>query len=702
VRRGSCGKTSSLRSSVAGLALAGALVVLGAGTAAAAPVAHPQTGRLPGFPRVRGVVPVLSSSSAVSAREALIRGAFASARAGHQSSGGEHRGTAVRNEGQLGLRACTQPAEKLRSRLTQAMCYRGGPVLRGPTLHVIFWQGPATPKVEPFPTGYVELVKEYLAGLAHDSGQLSNVFSLDPQYFEEVAGTPEPGEYKFTFEPAKDIAVDATHALPTHTAEECPDKTKFSEGACLLDSDLHEEIGKVIKEEAEAGHGWEAETLKDAYLVVTPPGVGGCIAKGAGECAFTTYCAYHGDFGGDGMTPGHQTVYGDLPYIGKVPGCDFEVHPNEVEDHGADAVINTTSHELNEMVTDPIGSQCDEGAPGEILGCEPNAWTDAIGQEIADKCQLPNVTVAGSGSTFGEPWKPGLGALSYNQVVNGKHYFTQRQWSNEGGGLFEEAGDFEGACQQQTLSTSTVVSPNPAAGVPTTFSPSGSGAEGDAADYWVWNFGDGEQVGTPSSSIAHTYSIPGEYQVAVTSYDAFGSSLGRMMKVRIGPAPPPPPHESTNATATVTVAVTTAVTQTANKPVAHYSSSQLAAALGLPPAGAKLGGLGTLTFGHGACPPACSVSGSLSAKVKSSSRGRHVTKTVQIGSVSLTIASAGTGTIALNLNSRGRSLLRSKRSLSAQLQLTVTGQEGGTWLVTRSFTLTSTAGKSSRGTPRRR
>jgi hypothetical protein len=134
----------------------------------------------------------------------------------------------------------------------------------------------------------------------------------------------------------------------------------------------------------------------------------------------------------------------------------------------------------------------------------------------------------------------------------------------------------------------------------------------------------------------------------------------------------------------------------ASTPVAHYSSSDVAAKLGLPRSGAKLAGLGTITFGHGGCPPACSVSARLYTKAKSAGRGQHATKNVLIGTVSLTIANGGTGTIALRLNAKGRSLLRSKHHLAVQLQLTVTGPEGGSWQIVRSFTLNASASKSSR------
>ena len=103
-----------------------------------------------------------------------------------------------------------------------------------------------------------------------------------------------------------------------------------------------------------------------------------------------------------------------------------------------------------------------------------------------------------------------------------------------------------------------------------------------------------------------------------------------------------------------------------------------------------------ITFGHGTCPPACSLSGRLTTRVTSVSRHRRVTRTVLIGTVTLRIAPGGTGTIALKLNSAGRSLLRSRHRLAAALALSVTGQEGGSWQLTRSFTLTAKGSSAAR------
>jgi PKD repeat protein len=668
--------------------------------ASARPVAHPRSSRIAAFPRARGVIPSLSSPTALAKRAEAIRDALSAARAAHAKA---RAGKAVRNEEGL-LPGCTRAEESERALATNAVCYRGGPVLHDPTVHLIFWQGPlegppgelhpANPKVSLFPAKYEKVVQGYVEDLVHESGQQSNVFAIDPQYFEETEHQAVPGEYALAF--ANGDSVADNNPFPAHVASECSDLTTFSEGPCLLDSDIQSQVATVAAEK-----GWTTESLNDVYLVMTPPGVGGCF-DGTSECAYSVYCAYHGDFGGNGMTPGQQTLYADLPYVGGVEGCDSGVHPNEVQEGptaaGADAIIDDASHELNEAVTDPIGSQCDEESE-KIVGCEPLSWTDPSGQEVADKClppETPFEAIYGNalGALLGSGTPEEIAESRYNQVINGHFYWTQREWSNEAGGFFERfvgaPMEEEGACVQRMLGVPTAnVSAHPAASVPTTFDVSSSAGAG--ATYWIWNFGDGEQVGSENAIVAHTYALPGEYEVAVTAFDPYGSSRGHVVRVRVAAAPPasPPPTQPT------TVTVTT-VTATVPAPVAHYTAATLATKLGLPRAGVKLAGLGVITFGHGTCPPACSVSGRLTTRVSSVSHHRHVTRTVLIGTVTLTIAPGGTGTIALKLNSAGRSLLRSKHRLAASLALSVTGREGGSWQLTRSFTLTASGSSSAR------
>lgn len=667
--------------------LGSALALLLTGVAQAAE-RHPHTGRLPGFPAMRGVVPVLGSAAQVAARDELVRGAFARARA---RQAGSAAGPVEPNE-----RFFSECEDEPFFFSTQDVCYRGGPVLHDPIVHLILWQGPIvedTPPpgshVQSFPPHYVETVERYFTDLAHDNAQpsatLANAFAVQPQYYEEEKGELVEGSAAISFEvtPA-DVEVDNS-AFPSRSAGECKDETAFSEGPCLLDSDIQAEVAKVA--------GTTSKGLGDLYVVLTPPGVGGCFE--AGECAYQQYCAYHGDFGGDGVTVGQQTIYADLPYLGEVPGCDSGVHPNEelsaveekegeggiLRDRGADAVIDTASHEVNEAISDPIGSQCKSGATsaGE---CERNAWTDAIGQEVADKCLPPESTILG---IYGEPLGevvPGHATRAFNQEIDGHRYYTQRVWSNE-------AGLFEGGCVQRRIDAHYTISAKPQATVPMTLNGSSSGASGDPATYWIWNFGGGEQIGTESPTLSHTFATPGAKQVALTAFDAYGNSQAAIEEftVAAAPLPPAPPSPPASAPALVAPAPITVIVKEAVAP-AHVSAAQLATKLGLPTNGRKLSGAGPFALGHGQCPPACDVRIQLYTTATASRKLSASSKLVRIGSAHVALVAKAAGkALSLSPSAKGRELLRKRRTLACKLVVTVEGQEGGSWQIVRALTL---------------
>jgi hypothetical protein len=636
-----------LRRSSATALLCALLALVLSSSVAHATEPHPHVGKLPGYPAMRGVLPVLGTSGAVAAHGKVVNDAFAAARARFSKPS---KSTAEANT-ELAS-PCLNEEAFLAS---QDVCYRGGPVLHDPTIHLIFWQGSPTLHVQSFPSGYQQTVERYFEGLHKDSGLMTNTFAVDPQYGEETGGKYVSGEYAMKFEASADVTVDTT----TSFKSECADESKYSEGPCVLDSSIQAEVANVAKT-SEAG-------LHDVYVVLMPPGVGGCFE--AGECAYKQYCAYHGDFGGDGVTPGRQTLYAELPYVGGVLGCESGVDPNASAE-GADGAIDDSSHEVNEIVTDPIGSQCESGAKSASQ-CERNAWTDVVGQEIADKCLPPESTVLGTyGGPLGEAI-PGEAASAYNELIDGHPYWTQRVWSNE-------AGVFEGACVQRAIGASFSVSPGAAATVPVTLNGSSSGAPGDPAVYWVWSFGENnEQLGTSSPSISHAFAQPGEHAVGLTAYDAYGNSEGTVEIVSVGGAPLPPP------------ASTPPPTIPSPAPTLAYSAAQVAQKLGLPASKTSIPGAGTIVLGQALCPPACGVAIKLYTSVSSTVKHRRVAKLILIGSLKLSMTAASSQALALSLNATGRKLLREKHKLMVQLSVTVTGQDGGTWSISRTLTLTN-------------
>jgi hypothetical protein len=85
---------------------------------------------------------------------------------------------------------------------------------------------------------------------------------------------------------------------------------------------------------------------------------------------------------------------------GCVPSTNQQASPNG--DVPVDGMISVLAHEIAEAGSDP----------------ELNAWTDASGQENADKCAW----------TFGTT-QAASGGGQYNVVVGGKQYLIQQNWS---------------------------------------------------------------------------------------------------------------------------------------------------------------------------------------------------------------------------------------------------------------------------------
>jgi PKD repeat protein len=313
-----------------------------------------------------------------------------------------------------------------------------------------------------------------------------------------------------------------------------------------------------------------------------------------------------------------------------------------------------------------LGSQCRSAKE-----CEPFSWTDAIGQEIGDKCLPPETTIAG---IYGEPLAEGLGVRSYNQLINAHPYWTQTEWSNE-------AGVFEGRCVQRFVNAAFSPPTGAKATVPTSFDGSASGeGEGDKIEYWVWNFGDKIQVGTSEPTVSHTYATPGLREVTLTVFDRYGNSNTHSMFVEVGAAPSPlPPPAPLTIKELITV-------KEASVP-GHLTVAQLAAKLGLPSDGTKLSGNGPFALGHAECPPACGVTLQLYAKETKVSHKHRTSRWVLVGSAHVTLSAKGTSAPSLSLNAKGKTLLHKVHTTAGKLVVTVEGQEGGSWQIVRSLTI---------------
>ena len=111
-------------------------------------------------------------------------------------------------------------------------------------------------------------------------------------------------------------------------------------------------------------------------------------SSGAGH---VSYCAWH-SWGTCSNGAPIQVAY--MPNVDGLAGCDPGAPASLGHSQGLNAVVNVTSHELSEAITDPRGG----------------GWFDSQGQENGDKCA----------------WAfNGIQTLS-----NGSQWYLQGEWSN--------------------------------------------------------------------------------------------------------------------------------------------------------------------------------------------------------------------------------------------------------------------------------
>lgn len=251
------------------------------------------------------------------------------------------------------------------------LVYHGGKVLRTNRTVAIYWQ-PAGWYMD---SGYATVINRYFTDVAAASGQTSNVYSVETQYYDSTG----PIAYSSTF------AGSVTDTDP-YPASGCTD-TVSATSICVTDAQIRAELQALFTT------GALSPDPNTTYFLFTAKGVGSCYSSSS--CAFSQYCAYHSN-----LTIGSTTVqYANQPYADTVPSaCDAGYHPNGSVSPDADATINVASHEHRESINDPLGT----------------AWYDRRGYEGSDKCA----------------WNFGTIADGYNETINGDHYALQQEWSN--------------------------------------------------------------------------------------------------------------------------------------------------------------------------------------------------------------------------------------------------------------------------------
>lgn len=296
------------------------------------------------------------------------------------------------------------------------MTHATGPL----TITPIFWD----PAGHPMSPVYKEIITRYIRDVALASGRDTNVFSVLNEYY----GNNGRIHYNVRLGPVindtNPLPADGCTLAAADTTGIYADGTGYN--ACLDDAQVQAEVNSVT-----AARGL-AHNLSNIYVLYLPKQVETCFNPGsttstAGGQACTinyeptaAYCAYH-------STATSNAVYANLSYpiygspTGFTCGSDARFPQVESPNHNpdADTEISPTSHEVSEAITDPDTE---------------TGWYDNSGFEIGDECAYIY------GATNGK-----AGGL-YNQTINGQHFLTQQEFSNN---VFNASGQTAGCVDSQ-------------------------------------------------------------------------------------------------------------------------------------------------------------------------------------------------------------------------------------------------------------
>jgi hypothetical protein len=286
------------------------------------------------------------------------------------------------------------------------------------TVVPIFWD----PTGYPMSSAYKNIIVSYLADVAKQSGHSQNVFSVLNEY------SGNNGQIQYNVQLGS--AINDTNAITSGCTLESNDTSGiYADGsgysACVDDAQLQAQVDSLT-----AANGLP-HNLSHIYVLYLPKAVESCFLPGETTSVgpngqFCTinhqptaaYCAYHSE------DPA-SAVYANLAYpiyaspVGFTCGSDarFPVVESPNGNPDADTEVSPTSHEVSEAITDPDTE---------------TGWYDSTGNEIGDDCAYIY------GRTRGAP-----GAY-FNQVINGGHFLTQEEFSNN---LFASSGGTAGCLQ---------------------------------------------------------------------------------------------------------------------------------------------------------------------------------------------------------------------------------------------------------------
>ena len=292
-----------------------------------------------------------------------------------------------------------------------------GPLVVSP----IFW----VPAGYSMSASYKSILTSYLGDVAKDSGGTHNVYSVANEY----SGNNGQIQYKVKLGP---VLTDTANPITSGCTLEASDQTGiYDDGsgysACVDDAQLQAEVDSVTAANR------LPHDLSHIYVLYLPKGVESCFLPGettstaGGQfCTINhqptaAYCAYH-------STDVNSAVYANLAYpiylspVGFTCGSDARFptieSPNGNPD--ADTEVSPTSHEVIEAITDPDTE---------------TGWYDSTFNEIGDDCAY----------IYGSTRGPRGGY--FNQVINGGHFLTQEEFSNN---VFNSTSGAAGCVQGQS------------------------------------------------------------------------------------------------------------------------------------------------------------------------------------------------------------------------------------------------------------
>ena len=270
------------------------------------------------------------------------------------------------------------------------LTYNGGPVDQTTTNYVILWQPAGTSMA----SSYASKISQFFSDIGS-----SSLFNAMTQYYQISGGNQQPVQRQAT--------LGAVAWTDTNPYPETPVK----------EQDVRNEVTRAM-----SLNGWIGGVGKE-FFVYTAKGV--VSVADDGSMSFTNFCAFHNAF----MNNGTLILYADMPYLDPQNAslCQANQFPNDPSNHEVDSVLNTSSHELFETVTDPTADGrgwCDNyNSPpainplnafgtGSCSNPVPNGKPQ--GGEIGDKCNF----------RFGPESQQG------NVAINGHSYDLQLEWSN--------------------------------------------------------------------------------------------------------------------------------------------------------------------------------------------------------------------------------------------------------------------------------